>query len=237
MNDNLIRYIIQEEIEKLLNEDLGEARRLVDPAEMWANMEGGTTKKKRKIAGTPPTPRPRQKVTSFYDARTPNQIGKTIRSAWDDVKLRAITGFNKNAVGMYGIKNSDAMWAFFNDNGRDMFTAFQVKYHEIEKLTGDIQAWGREGDMNSVTYRLRDLPKPLEELADTVTKLYEKCQQLKKLTRMNDVPLPGGMKPSIINGYMTSNGLAGLIVYNGRQKHIGEITGKLRECAEYIRSK
>lgn len=232
MNNELVNKIIKESIDRLVDE-----AKLIDPSEMWANMEGGTNRNKRKRPGEPVTPRPRQRVTSLYDAKTANQIGRTIRNAWDSVKLSAINGFNRNAVKIFGIRNANALWDFFNDNGHDMFTQFRMKYNEVDKLTKDIEAWGKKGYTADVSYRLRDLPKPLEELADLTTKLYERCQQLKKLAKMNDVPLPGGMKPSVINGYLTSNGLSNLIVYSGRQKAIGEITGKLRECAEYIRSK
>ena len=228
---NKLDSIIIESINKVIDE----VRKSAD--EYWANLEGGTTVTRRKPASSAPTPRPRTVATSLYNSTTVNQIGRTLRSTWDSSKLKAICGFNRNAVRIYGIKNADALWGFFNDNGHDLFTQYQMKYNELSKLTRDIEQWARQGDINGVEYRLRDFPKPLEELADILTKLFNKCKNLKKLVTIKNIPLPGGMKPSIINGYLTSNGLNNLVIYNGNQKQIASMINNLRKCAEYIRNK
>lgn len=233
---DIINKIIKESIDNFV---LSEAR-LVDPNEAWANLYGGTTKQKRikkyGPGGPPPeeaTPRKRKVVKSLDDAETPNQIGRVLRNEWDCQALKNILSFNKNVCGMYGKNNANAFWNFFEST----LTPFHTKYREVSKLTSDIENWARQGDRSGVLYRIKDLPKPLEELADVFTALYNKCQTLQKLAKTNDIPLPGGMKPSVINGYMTSHGLSSLVIYSGKPRDIHKITSKLRDCATLIRYK
>lgn len=202
----------------------------------WKELEGGV-KPKEKKATTTAVREKRPVVTNFYEARTVNQIGKTIRKAWDSQKLRAIAGYNRNITRMYGRNNADAVYNFFtNDNG-NMFANFAIKYNTISSLTSDIERWAKEGDTGGVKYRLRDLPTNLEELAAMINELANKYKQLKKV-RQFSTPLnkKENMVGNMIDGYKTSNGLSDLVIAK-HPSNISAIVNQLIECAEYIRNK
>ena len=98
---NRIDKIIKESINRFDLREVDEAS-LKNPAEAWANMEGGTYKQKRGKYNV----QPRQRVKTLDDATTINQAGRLIRASWYSVELGAIGGFARNYA-LYGIKNAD----------------------------------------------------------------------------------------------------------------------------------
>lgn len=201
----------------------------------WGSLEGGIGKRPYRKTTTAEMPK-RKPVKSFYDAKTVSQIGKTLRKAWDSLKLRAIIGYNRNVTRIYGRSNADAIYNFFNDNGGNMFAKFAEKYNTISKLTSDIEKWAKEGDRNGVDYRLRDLPKNLEELAIMLNGLFNKYKELKRVRQFSPT-LNGNanMVGNMIDGYKTTNGLSDLVIAKSPAE-LSKITSQLNTCAEYIRN-
>jgi hypothetical protein len=226
-----IDKIIQESINRLVDE----ARGMSDAEKMWSNLEGGVAKRR----GGGGAPRGKRFVpNNIYEAVTLRQLGPALRKTWDGIDIKKIVSFNRNVFGIYGAANREAFENFFRPApGQPTLVAqFQTKYRQVDELTKQVEQWAKEGDKNSVEYRLRDLPKPLEELADILKALWEKGQILKKCVRKG-IPLPGGMKPSVVMGYVTSAGISNLIIYAGGPNDISVPIDRLKNLAEYIRNK
>lgn len=200
----------------------------------WKELEGGA---KPKRATTTAVRERRPTVTNFYDARTIRQIGNTIRKAWDSQKLRAIIGYNRNVTRIYGRNNADAVYNFFTNENGNMFANFAMKYNTISSLTSDIEKWAKEGDANGVKYRLRDLPRNLEELSVMLNELVNRYKQLKKIRQFSK-PLnkKENMAGNMIDGYKTSNGLSDLVIAK-HPSNVSAIVNQLTKCADYIKNK
>ena len=231
-----IDRIIQESINRFILREVDEAKKgLSDAEKMWSSLEGPTAKRR----GGGGAPRGKRFVpNNIYEAVTLRQLGPALRKTWDGEDIRKIRSFNRNVFGMFGAKNREAFEDFFRPapGQPTLVEQFQTKYRQVEELTTQIEQWAKEGDKQSVEYRLRDLPKPLEELADLLKALWDKGQILRNCVRKG-IALPGGMKPSVVMGYVTSGGISNLIIYSANAKGISVPIDRLKNLAEYIREK
>lgn len=226
---NRIDKIIKESINRFVLREVDEAS-LKNPAEAWANMEGGTYKEKRGKYNV----QPRQRVKTLDDATTINQAGRLIRASWYSVELGAIGGFARNYA-VYGINNADKFFNFFRDQeGNSMFVKFNELYQKVDDFTSDIEKWAKYGEEVPVLSRMKQLTVFLDELATYIGFLVNKASDMmgyKEFLKLRGKP---GKKGNIIDGYDNVNGLLDTVLNPKKQKETNKVTAKIRHSIDSI---
>ena len=224
---NRIDKIISESIDKFILREIDEV--LKNPAEAWANMEGGTYKQKRGRYNV----QPRKKITSLSEATTINQVGRLLRSEWYSKELGAIGGFARNYA-LYGNAAADALFNFFRDEKGDMFVQFNQLYEKVNSYTKNIEDWSKYGEEGPVLSRLKDLVPFLEELATYIGFLANKTKDLMKYPPFLQLRGNAARKGNIIDGYSTVNGLLDTVLNPKKKVEANKVTTKIRRCVDYI---
>ncbi len=224
---NRIDKIISESIDKFILREIDEV--LKNPAEAWANMEGGTYKQKRGRYNV----QPRKKITSLSEATTINQVGRFLRSAWYSKELGAIGGFARNYA-VYGNAAADALFNFFRDEKGDMFVQFNQLYEKVNSYTKNIEDWSKYGEEGPVLSRLKDLVPFLEELATYIGFLANKTKDLMKYPPFLQLRGNAARKGNIIDGYNTVNGLLDTVLNPKKKVEANKVTAKIRQCVDSI---
>jgi hypothetical protein len=255
MNDNLIRYIIQEEIERFLNEDVEEARSIYDlerprvkiikpNGDVHVYNDGVKSKKSiNKDLGIPEKPRKKRVVAKDIFSADPtnaSQIRRTLRKSWEST-LYPMYHLLSKFIKQYGEYNANWLLRQFGEadeygklTGKGLDTLYNSLYDKINRYTTDIEGYG--SDLRHIKSRCGEIAQLLGEIDQVINKMCESCKKLKKFIR-------GGIKdpkvnPRIIDGYLTSGGLKQKAIYNDKSSEammsLNNYISKLIEQLEYI---